>query len=71
MKPTVAIYSAAGQALASVEWNHGSIVGLGWTGDEKLIIVESTGEVGSPCFFLSLSWSRINLPPPHPNETYT
>ena len=50
MKPKIAIYSAAGQALASVEWDHGSIVGLGWTGDEKLVIVEATGEVGSPCF---------------------
>lgn len=47
MKPSIAIHNAAGQPLASVEWDHGSIVGLGWTGEEKLVVVESTGEVGA------------------------
>jgi hypothetical protein len=53
MKPTIAIHNAAGQPLASITWDHGSIVGLGWTGEENLVVVETTGQVGLPAFSFS------------------
>lgn len=45
MKPSITIYNAIGQKLCSVPWEQDSIVGLGWTGPEDLLVVTKTGEV--------------------------
>ena len=44
-KPVVRIFTAAGQALAAFMWDHGRIVGMGWSNQEDLLIVEEKGEV--------------------------
>ena len=46
-KPVVRIFTAAGQALAAFMWDHGRIVGMGWSNQEDLLIVEEKGEVGT------------------------
>ncbi len=52
-KPVVRIFTAAGEALAAFVWDHGRIVGMGWSNQEELLIVEDKGEV------------RIRLCPAH------
>ncbi len=44
-KPVVRIFTAAGEALAAFMWDHGRIVGMGWSNQEDLLIVEDHGEV--------------------------
>ena len=48
VKPHVLIHTASGGLLSRFAWERGSIVGLGWSRAEELLIVESSGEVGSP-----------------------
>ncbi|KAI1004429.1 putative vacuolar protein sorting-associated protein 16 [Podosphaera aphanis] len=44
-KTTVDIYSCAGKLIRHINWDQRSIKGLGWSEDEKLIIVASDGTV--------------------------
>jgi WD40 repeat protein len=44
-KPSVDIYSCAGKLIRSINWDKGSIKGLGWSEDEKLLVVTSDGTV--------------------------
>ncbi|KAJ9136878.1 Vacuolar protein sorting-associated protein, partial [Pleurostoma richardsiae] len=44
-KPSVDIYSCAGKLIRSINWDKGSIKGLGWSEDEKLLLVTSDGTV--------------------------
>ena len=41
-KPVVRIFTAAGEALAAFMWDHGRIVGMGWSNQEDLLIIERT-----------------------------
>ncbi|KAG6364965.1 hypothetical protein INS49_006570 [Diaporthe citri] len=44
-KPSIDIYSCAGKLIKSIPWEHGSIKGLGWSEDEKLLVVTKDGIV--------------------------
>lgn len=44
-KPTIDIYSCAGKLLRSIKWDKGSIKGLGWSVDEKLLVATNDGTV--------------------------
>ncbi|CAD6506179.1 BgTH12-07109 [Blumeria graminis f. sp. triticale] len=44
-KFSVDLYSCAGKLIRRINWDKGSIKGLGWSEDEKLIIVSSDGTV--------------------------
>ncbi|KAK4186845.1 putative vacuolar protein sorting-associated protein 16 [Podospora australis] len=44
-KPSIDIYSCAGNPIRSIPWDKGSIKGLGWSEDEKLLIVTADGIV--------------------------
>lgn len=44
-KPTIDIYSCAGKLLRSIKWDNGAIKGLGWSVDEKLLVVTNDGTV--------------------------
>ena len=44
-KPGIDIYSCAGKLLKSIAWDRGSIKGLGWSEDERLLVVGLDGTV--------------------------
>ncbi|KAH9906444.1 vacuolar protein sorting-associated protein 16 [Xylariomycetidae sp. FL2044] len=44
-KPSIDLYSCAGKLLKSIAWDKGSIKGLGWSEDEKLLVVSYDGTV--------------------------
>ncbi|KAI1464741.1 vacuolar protein sorting-associated protein 16 [Daldinia caldariorum] len=44
-KPSIDVYSCAGKLLKSISWDKGSIKGLGWSEDEKLLVVSYDGTV--------------------------
>ena len=44
-KPSIDIYSLAGKQLQSIPWDKGPIRGIGWSDDEKLLIVTKDGMV--------------------------
>jgi WD40 repeat protein len=44
-KPTIDVYSCAGKLLRSIKWDKGAIKGLGWSDDEKLLVVTNDGNV--------------------------
>ncbi|KAI3337020.1 vacuolar protein sorting-associated protein [Xylariaceae sp. AK1471] len=44
-KPSIDIYSCAGKLLKSFSWDKGSVKGLGWSEDEKLLVVSYDGTV--------------------------
>ncbi|KAJ1335453.1 vacuolar protein sorting-associated protein 16 [Microdochium nivale] len=44
-KPGIDIYSCSGKLLKSIAWDRGSIKGLGWSEDEKLLVVGYDGTV--------------------------
>ncbi|KAF2762704.1 vacuolar sorting-associated protein [Pseudovirgaria hyperparasitica] len=44
-KPTIDLYSCAGKLLRRINWDKGSIKGLGWSEDEKLLVVTEDGTV--------------------------
>ncbi|KAJ2905757.1 hypothetical protein MKZ38_004434 [Zalerion maritima] len=43
--PSVDIYSLAGNLLRQIPWDRGQIKGLGWSEDEKLLIITTDGSV--------------------------
>ncbi|KAK8249181.1 vacuolar protein sorting-associated protein [Phyllosticta capitalensis] len=44
-KSTIDIYSCAGKLLRSINWDKGSIKGLGWSADEQLLVISEDGAV--------------------------
>ncbi|TLD04900.1 uncharacterized protein PgNI_09463 [Pyricularia grisea] len=44
-KPSIDIYSCAGKLIRSINWDKGPIRGLGWSEDEKLLVVTKDGTV--------------------------
>ncbi|KAI1824869.1 vacuolar protein sorting-associated protein [Xylaria intraflava] len=44
-KPSIDIYSCAGKLLKSIAWDKGLIKGLGWSEDERLLVVSQDGTV--------------------------
>ncbi|KAF2225710.1 Vps16, N-terminal region-domain-containing protein [Elsinoe ampelina] len=44
-KPTIDIYTCAGTLITRINWDKGEIRGLGWSEDEKLIVVSQDGTV--------------------------
>jgi vacuolar protein sorting-associated protein 16 len=44
-KPSIDIYSCAGRLIISISWDKGSIKGLGWSEDEKLLVITTEGIV--------------------------
>lgn len=44
-KPSIDIYSCAGKPIRSIDWDKGPIKGLGWSEDEKLLVVTADGTV--------------------------
>ncbi|PSK43119.1 hypothetical protein B9Z65_7073 [Elsinoe australis] len=44
-KPTIDIYTCAGTLINRINWDKGQIQGLGWSEDERLIVVSHDGTV--------------------------
>ncbi|KAF8446468.1 Vps16, N-terminal region-domain-containing protein [Terfezia claveryi] len=44
-KPSIELYSSAGRLIRKIAWDKGSIKGLGWSEDEKLLVVTQDGMV--------------------------
>ncbi|KAL7272754.1 Vacuolar protein sorting-associated protein 16 [Rhizina undulata] len=44
-KPSIDIYSSAGKLIRHISWDKGSIKGLGWSEDEKLLVITEDGTV--------------------------
>ena len=44
-KSSIDIYSCAGKLIRRINWDQGSIKGLGWSHDEKLLVVTEHGDV--------------------------
>ncbi len=44
-KPDIQLFTAAGTALGRVLWDKGRIVGVGWSPQEHLIVVDDRGQV--------------------------
>ncbi|KIV87870.1 hypothetical protein PV11_03388 [Exophiala sideris] len=48
-KSTIDIYSSSGKLISNINWEKGVIKGLGWSDDEKLLVVTEEGTVH--CYF--------------------
>ncbi|CBX96515.1 similar to vacuolar protein sorting vps16 [Plenodomus lingam JN3] len=48
-KASIDLYSCAGKLIRSINWDKGTIKGLGWSEDEKLLVVSSDGTVRCYC----------------------
>ncbi|KAJ4304257.1 Vacuolar protein sorting-associated protein 16 [Collariella sp. IMI 366227] len=44
-KPSIDIYSCAGKLIHRINWDQGPIKGLGWSEDEKLLVITTDGTV--------------------------
>lgn len=44
-KSSIDVYSCAGKLIRRINWDKGSIQGLGWSEDEKLLVVTRDGTV--------------------------
>ncbi|KAK4146116.1 putative vacuolar protein sorting-associated protein 16 [Dichotomopilus funicola] len=44
-KPSIDVYSCAGKLIRRINWDQGPIKGLGWSEDEKLLVVTAEGSV--------------------------
>ena len=44
-KSAIDIYSCSGRSISSISWDKGSIRGLGWSDDERLLVVTEDGTV--------------------------
>jgi WD40 repeat protein len=59
-KPSIDIYSCAGKLIRRINWDQGSIKGLGWSEDEKLLVVTADGIVR--CYYdLQGEFSQFSL----------
>ncbi|KAI1608245.1 Vps16, N-terminal region-domain-containing protein [Exophiala viscosa] len=48
-KSTIDVYSSSGKLISNINWEKGVIKGLGWSDDEKLLVVTEEGTVH--CYF--------------------
>jgi len=48
-KTTIDVYSCAGKLISNINWEKGPIKGLGWSEDERLLVVTEDGSVH--CYF--------------------
>jgi WD40 repeat protein len=48
-KSSIDLYSCAGKLIRRINWDKDSIKGLGWSEDEKLIVITADGTVR--CYF--------------------
>jgi len=46
-KPTIDIYSCAGKLIRQIQWDRGTIKAVGWSEDERLLVVTDDGSVRS------------------------
>ena len=44
-KSSIDLYSCAGKLIRRINWDKGSIKGLGWSEDEKLLVITADGTV--------------------------
>ena len=44
-KSSIDLYSCAGKLIRRINWDQGSIKGLGWSEDERLVVVTADGTV--------------------------
>ncbi|KAK3333321.1 Vps16, N-terminal region-domain-containing protein [Cercophora scortea] len=58
-KPSIDIYSCAGTLIHSIAWDKGSIKGLGWSEEEKLLVVTADGTVR--CYDLKGDFTQFSL----------
>lgn len=58
-KPSIDIYSLAGQKLRSIPWDKGPVKGLGWSDAETLLVVAADGHVR--CHDLQGDFSHFSL----------
>ncbi|KFY51994.1 hypothetical protein V496_08707 [Pseudogymnoascus sp. VKM F-4515 (FW-2607)] len=59
-KSSIDVYSCAGQLIRRINWDKGSIKGLGWSEDEKLLVVTQDGTVR--CYYnLQGDFSQFSL----------
>lgn len=58
--PLVRIFSCAGQELARFMWTGEKIVGLGWSNEQQLLIVDQIGQVDAAHFNESRLLSHFN-----------
>ncbi|KAK0388462.1 hypothetical protein NLU13_4706 [Sarocladium strictum] len=58
-KPVIDIYSLSGKKIRSIAWDKSSIVSLGWSEDEKLLVVSTDGNIR--CYDLQGDFSHFSL----------
>jgi Vps16, N-terminal region len=59
-RPVVKTFTSAGNLLGAFVWDRGRIVGMGWTNEEELMLVEESGEVQcSSCACMSTLPGRL------------
>ncbi|PBP27460.1 vacuolar protein-like protein sorting vps16 [Diplocarpon rosae] len=58
-KSSIDLYSCAGKLLRSINWDKGSIKGLGWSEEEKLIVVTADGIVR--CYDIQGDFAQFSL----------
>ena len=58
-KPAIDIYSLSGKKLRSIPWDKGQIKALGWSDDERLLVVSAEGDVR--CYDLQGDFSHFSL----------
>ncbi|KAK0621199.1 Vps16, N-terminal region-domain-containing protein [Bombardia bombarda] len=58
-KPSIDIYSCAGKLIRRIPWDKGSVKGLGWSEEEKLLAVTADGTVR--CYDLQGDFSQFSL----------
>ncbi|RDW88687.1 vacuolar protein-like protein sorting vps16 [Coleophoma cylindrospora] len=58
-KSGIDIYSCAGKLIRRLNWDKGSIKGLGWSDDEQLLVVTADGTVR--CYDLQGDFSQFSL----------
>lgn len=65
-KSSIDLYSCAGKLIRRINWDKGSIKGIGWSEEEKLIVVTADGTVR--CYDLQGDFSQFSLG--HGSEEY-
>jgi WD40 repeat protein len=59
-KSSIDVYSCSGKLIRRINWDKGSIKGLGWSEDEKLLVVTQDGTVR--CYYnLQGDFSQFSL----------
>ncbi|KAL3423212.1 vacuolar protein sorting-associated protein [Phlyctema vagabunda] len=58
-KSSIDLYSCAGKLIRRINWDKGSIKGLGWSDDEQLLVVTIDGTVR--CYDLQGDFSQFSL----------